>query len=130
MLAPPGVAIVLFKSLAGLPHLCQGLLLSSPGYARGIVGAMKNALDWPVSSAEFPREAGAVLNASPRATSCRRAIAPILTTMSAGLIEAASITLPLLGRGLDAAGILQNAELSAQLRAALGQFADAVDAQK
>jgi chromate reductase, NAD(P)H dehydrogenase (quinone) len=48
--------------------------------------------------------------------------------MSARLVEAASITLPLLGRNLDADGIVADDVLSKQLRVALDCFADAISA--
>src|SRR5215469_4982365 len=117
-LAPPGTEIVLYDGLADLPHFnpdldtedppapvlalrraighCDGLLISSPEYARGVAGALKNALDWLVSSLEFPEKPVALINASPRSTHADAQLRLILATMSARLIEAASITLPLL----------------------------------
>ena len=115
-LAPAGMDIVLYDGLSTLPHFnpdldtdvppapvlalrreigsCQGLLLSSPEYARGIAGAMKNALDWLVGSLEFPGKPVALINASPRATDADAHLRLTLATMSARLVEAASITLP------------------------------------
>jgi chromate reductase len=144
-LAPSGMDIVLYDGLATLPHFnpdldtdvppapvlalrrelgsCQGLLLSSPEYARGIAGAMKNALDWLVGSLEFPGKPVALINASPRATDADAHLRLTLTTMSARLVEAASITLPLLGRNLDAEGIVLDPVLSTTLRDALARFA-------
>jgi chromate reductase len=77
-LAPAGVEIVLYTGLGDLPHFnpdldtddppevvralrheigqCDGLLICSPEYAHGVAGAMKNALDWLVSSVEFPEK--------------------------------------------------------------------------
>ena len=74
-LAPAGVDVVLYDGLAGLPHFnpdveenvlpgpvadlraavgaADGLLISSPEYAHGVPGALKNALDWIVSSGEL-----------------------------------------------------------------------------
>jgi chromate reductase, NAD(P)H dehydrogenase (quinone) len=149
-LAPPGVEVVLYDGLAGLPHFnpdldtdhppapvlalrrqiasCQGLLICSPEYARGVAGAMKNALDWLVGSLEFPDKPVALINASPRATHADAHLRLTLTTMSARLIEEASITLPLLGRSLDAEGIVSDSTLSVPLRAALDRFAHAIAA--
>ncbi|MDE3022031.1 MAG: NAD(P)H-dependent oxidoreductase [Pseudomonadota bacterium] len=147
-LAPPDWEVVHYDGLANLPHfnpdmdtdrpppqvlalreqigLCQGLLLCSPEYARGVAGTLKNALDWLVSSLEFPDKPVALINASQRATSADAHLRLTLTTMSAQLIEAASITLPLLGRNLDADGIVSDNVLSEQLRAALDCFAHAI----
>jgi chromate reductase len=144
-LAPPAVEIVSYAGLAGLPHFnpdldtadpppavsdfrrqiadCQGLLICGPEYARGVAGSLKNALDWLVASFELPGKPVAVINASERATHADAQLRLTLTTMSARVIEDASITLPLLGRNLDAAGIMADAALSAQLRAAVQRLA-------
>lgn len=149
-LAPPGVEIVLLEGLGDLPHFnadldtdcppppvrafrqqvgaCQGLLLCSPEYARGVSGVMKNALDWLVGSMEFPGKPVALINTSERAVHADAHLRLTLTTMSARLVEPASITLPLLGLGLDANGIVSNSVLSVQLRAALDCFARTIRA--
>ena len=140
-LAPSPLEILLYGGLAGLPPFnpdldgehpplpvvelrqaiagAEALMISSPEYARGVAGTLKNALDWLVSSTEFPGKPVAVINASPRATHADAALRLTLETMSARLIEDASITLPLLGRNLDADGIIVDAELSRQLLSAL-----------
>src|SRR5690349_783719 len=73
-LAPPGVEIVLYDGLSRLPHFnpdvdgeialapvadwrtrlraADGVLISSPEYAHGVPGSLKNALDWVVGSGE------------------------------------------------------------------------------
>ena len=75
-LAPAGVEVILFEGIADLPFFnpdldgddvpapvgamraligsVDGLLISSPEYARGVAGVLKNALDWLVGSHEFP----------------------------------------------------------------------------
>ena len=149
-LAPAGLEIVLFTGLGSLPHfnpdldtdeppeivkalrrdvgLSDGLLIASPEYAHGVPGAFKNALDWLVSSVEFPGKPVALINTSQRAIHAQAHLREILTTMSARLIDLASITLPLMGRNLDAAGIMADTELSVELRKALDFFATAIRA--
>ena len=148
LLAPAGLQIELYAGLAGLPYFnpdhdrepwppavselrrrigdADGLLLCSPEYARGVAGVLKNALDWLVSGAEFPDKPVALINASQRATSADAALRLTLTTMSARLVEPASITLPLLGRPLDGAGIAADPDLGPALRQALATFAAAL----
>jgi NAD(P)H-dependent FMN reductase len=100
-------------------------LISSPEYAHGVPGVLKNALDWLVGSLEFPGTPVALINTAPRAVHAQAQLREILTTMSARLVESASITLDLAGRSLDAAGIAADAVLRAQLQAALGSFVGA-----
>ena len=147
-LAPAGVEIVLYTGLGDLPHFnpdldtddppevvralrreigrCDGLLICSPEYAHGVAGSMKNALDWLVSSVEFPEKSTALINTSQRAIHGDAQLREILSTMSARLIERASVTLPLWGRNLDATGIMSDPALSEQLRTALECFVDAI----
>jgi chromate reductase, NAD(P)H dehydrogenase (quinone) len=143
-LAPAGVEVVHYKGLGDLPHFnpdldtddppevvralryeigrCDGLLICSPEYAHGVAGSMKNALDWLVSSVEFPEKWVALINTSQRAVHGDAQLREILTTMSARLIERASIILPLWGRNLDATGIISDPALSEQLRTAMEYF--------
>ena len=146
-LAPAGVQITLYDGLAALPHfnpdldddppppvaalraeigLCDGLLISSPEYAHGVAGAMKNALDWLVGSLEFPGIPVALINTSPRAKLAQAQMRETLATMSAAIVEEACIDLPLMGRGLDADGVAADGPLSAALRAALESFVLAI----
>jgi chromate reductase, NAD(P)H dehydrogenase (quinone) len=148
-LAPRDVEVVLYERLGELPHFNpdidsdeppalvrelrrevgrgDGLLVSSPEYAHGVAGSMKNALDWLVRGLEFAGKPVAVLNASPRAVHADAQLREILRTMAGRLVEPASISLPLLGTGLDAAGIVRDPILSAQLTDALAAFVAAIE---
>jgi NAD(P)H-dependent FMN reductase len=97
----------------------DGVLIASPEYAHGVTGAMKNALDWMVGSEAFVDKPVALLNAAPRAVHAQAALAEIVTVMSARVIQAASITLPILGSNLDEAGIVSHPAISVALRDAL-----------
>jgi chromate reductase, NAD(P)H dehydrogenase (quinone) len=147
-LAPSGVAIVLFDGLGELPFFnpdldgdqppasvtafrsligsADGLLISSPEYARGVAGVLKNALDWLVASLEFPDKPVALINTSPRATHALAALTLTLETMSARLVRDACITLPLLGTTSDEETIVDNNELAEPLRSALARFAASI----
>ena len=105
LLAPDGVTVEIYEELAGLPHFnpdldieppplpvaqwrkriqrVDGLIISSPEYARGVPGSLKNALDWLVSSDVFPGKPVALFNASDRSVAMQAALRLILETMSA-----------------------------------------------
>jgi chromate reductase len=150
-LAPEGLRIELFEGIGKLPFFnsdlederlpqevgnfrkligaADGLLISSPEYARGVAGVMKNALDWLVGSQEFPGKPVALINTSPRASHALASLTLTLETMSARLVEEASITLPLIGTVNDADSIAANAELAEPLRQALARYVAAIKAQ-
>lgn len=146
-LAPPHVDVRIFRELPSIPPFnpdldsepppdpigrfrsvlagCDGLLISSPEYAHGVPGVLKNALDWVVASGELIDKPVAVINASARAMHAWTALVEILTTMSARVIREASSTIPLDGTRLDAAGLAADPQLAASLRASLDALARA-----
>jgi chromate reductase len=107
---------------------CDAVLISSPEYAHGVPGVLKNALDWVVGSGELVNKPIALINASGRATHAWASLAETLSVMSAIVIVEASITVPLDGTRLDANGIVRDAELSTALRSALEALAGATRA--
>jgi chromate reductase len=115
-----------FRTVIGA---ADGLLISSPEYARGVSGVIKNALDWLVGSHEFPGKPVALINTSPRATHALESLTITLETMSAQLVRDASITLPLLGTVNDADSIAANPEFAGPLRGALERFISAIRAR-
>ena len=101
-LAPPLIDISLYSELATLPHFnpdldreplphavaslrqqidkTDGIIISSPEYAHGVPGSLKNALDWLVSSIEFPNKPVLLINTNPRATIAFSSLQEILIT--------------------------------------------------
>ncbi len=122
-LAPPGMEIVIFMGLGDLPHFnpdldgeghapppavaalraqvsaAQGVIISSPEYAHGVPGAMKNALDWLVSYPEFAGKPVLLWNASAAGGQwAQRSLLETLNTMSARVLVEASLLDPFLPR--------------------------------
>jgi chromate reductase, NAD(P)H dehydrogenase (quinone) len=87
--APAGVEVILYEGVGELPHFnpdldaengdapapvrelrelligSDGVVISSPEYAHGVPGVLKNLLDWLVSTGELVEKPVALLNASP-----------------------------------------------------------------
>jgi NAD(P)H-dependent FMN reductase len=116
-------AVAAFRTIIGS---ADGVLISSPEYARGVAGVMKNALDWLVASFEFPGKPVALINTSPRATHALAALRLTLETMSARIVDEACVTLPLLGVASAEDDIVGNVQLAEPLREAMACFAVAV----
>ncbi|HEY4344591.1 MAG TPA: NADPH-dependent FMN reductase [Parvibaculum sp.] len=140
-LAPEGVEIALYDGIGALPHFnpdiadddapasvaafraalaaSDGVIFSTPEYAHGLPGVLKNALDWVVGSSELVEKPVALFNASPRSTYAVASLIEILTVMSARVIGDASVTVQLAGRALPEGGIAADAELAGMLRGAI-----------
>ena len=146
-LSPQNVEMKLYGGLGNLPHFnpdleptepssvtdlrtqlrwSDGLLISSPEYAHGVPGVLKNALDWLVSGEEFVGKPIALFNSSPRAVHAQASLIEIVTTMAGRVIPEASITVSLLGKKLDAAQIVADSEMSSELQSAISVFANAI----
>jgi chromate reductase len=140
LVAPPDVEIIRYAGLALLPPFnpdfdvtppalpaalrqtvgaIDALVISSPEYAHGIAGSLKNALDWLVGSLEFPGTPVAVINAAPRASHADAQLREILRTMSATLDPRTTLTLPIQSSGLSAGDIATNPALAQSLRTML-----------
>ena len=148
-LTPYGVGLAIYEGLGGLPHFnpdldtnalplavadfrsqlnsSAGVIISSPEYAHGVPGVLKNALDWLVASGEFYEKPVALFSASPRARFAQASLAETLTVMTARLIPEAflnSSPFPMED------GVLQpseDADLPTRIARALLLFARAID---
>jgi chromate reductase len=148
-LAPEGVEVVMYDGLGELPHFnpdldkalddpdlpaqvreirtlvgdADALLISSPEYAHGVPGSLKNALDWLVGGSEMPGKPVALLNASPRSTHAQASLAETLRTMSAEVVDGSPFDAPL-ERSADRASAAGE-EATAAIRAAFTALARA-----
>src|SRR5688572_27192797 len=137
LLARPDVEVEVFSGLDALPHFnpdldvrgmepppsvrdfrrrvgaADALMVCSPEYAHGVPGSLKNALDWLVSAPEVFAKPVALLNASPRSWHAQASLVEILRTMAMRLVLATSITVPVMGRKVNAASIAKEPELAA-----------------
>ncbi|MBH8563885.1 NAD(P)H-dependent oxidoreductase [Nostoc sp. CENA67] len=146
-LASQGVEITLYNGLGDLPHfnpdlerteipsvkdirtqlqISDGVLISSPEYAHGIPGVLKNALDWVVGSGELYRKPVALINASSRGIHAQASLREILRTMDAHIINEASITIPLSSNQIDETDIISDSKISSALHNSIVTFVSAI----
>ena len=148
-LAPPEMRWETYEGLADLPHFnpdhdedgapippavadlrarviaADGWIVSSPEYAHGVPGSLKNALDWLVSCPELPGKPVLLLNASAAGGSfAQTALAETLRTMSLEVLEE-SLTAPFLRRKLQEGEALEPAA-ARMLRGSLESLAAAI----
>ena len=149
LLAAPVLNVTLETGLGELPHFnpdlegreppaviafrgrlrdADAIVISSPEYAHGIVGALKDALDWVVGSGELSSKPVALFNASPRASLAHESLAEVVRTMDAKLVAEAGLNLPLLGKNLDAEAITGNPEMAAAIKTAVHGLVRAIEA--
>ncbi|MBD2077526.1 hypothetical protein H6F86_27320 [Phormidium sp. FACHB-592] len=86
----------------------------------------KKALGWLVSGSEVFSKLIVLLNTSSRAKYAQASLTEIVTIMTGRIVSEASITISLLGRNLDAYGIVTDPEFLAALQAAIATFVNAI----
>ncbi len=146
-LTPYSVKLVIYDGIDNLPHFnpeldteplplavtdfrsqlksSAGVIISSPEYAHGIPGVLKNALDWLVASGELYEKPIVLFNASPRASYAQASLTETLTVMTARLIPEASINVTQ-GMGDGAPHVSSNADLPKRIECALATFVKAI----
>jgi NAD(P)H-dependent FMN reductase len=102
-LAPKNVEIRILEGLDALPHFnpddkreidsvnnfkeqlkhANGLIFSTPEYAFGVPGVLKNVLDWTVSTGELNEKPVIAISASPLPSGGDKALASLLHTLTA-----------------------------------------------
>lgn len=101
----------------------DGVIISSPEYAHGVPGGLKNALDWLVSRDVAVGKPAILVHASPRSLISRAALEEILRTMSFDL-SAETLQIRLLGKNpSETAAILADPASVSAIKTCLAQFA-------
>jgi chromate reductase len=148
LIAPPHIDIVLYEEMEQVPAFNPDLdvppvpkpverfrtalqeasvvLFSTPEYAHGLPGSLKNALDWLVGSGELSGKPVALINASARAEYAQASLREVLKTMNARLLSDAETTLPLLGKTFDASEIAANPEFAALIESSIQKIASSL----
>ena len=139
-LAPAGVTVSSYQGLAALPAFSPDLeegseplpaavldwraaiagadavLISSPEYAHGIPGSLKNALDWVVGGSEIVDKPVGVLSASAASRFAHPQLIEVLKTMSASIVPEATVVIDIPRRGVDVERLVVNPVLGPALR--------------
>jgi chromate reductase len=149
LLAPAGTVIRQSNAMGTLPHFnpdddddhppalvvafraeiawADALIISSPEYAHGVPGTLKNALDWLVGGGEIINKPIALINASARSTIAHAQLRETLTVMSTRVVPEASITIPLDGRRIDEHAMVADPEIASALKRVMDALAAATE---
>lgn len=143
-LAPAGAAIEVYGELGALPHFspdldvepapapvaelraavgrADALMITTPEYAHGMPGSLKNALDWLVSAAEPIDKPVLLISASPSGAAHAHAqLSEVLRTMSMQLVDGGAHVFS--RAKLDADGNVVDPTLLAAIRDGIAQLA-------
>ena len=145
--APEGTNVAIFESIRDLPHFdpdldgedrdpedrpdavlklrrelaeSDALLISTPEYAHGLPGSLKNALDWLVSSpVVIGKPVALIYGSTGEANHAQEQLKEILTTMSAVVVLDAIIAVQGVRSKVDESGRVLDSQLALQMQSAL-----------
>ena len=144
LVAPAGVAVQTYDALADLPAFnpdleegpgpvpnavahwraalatADAVLISSPEYAHGIPGVLKNALDWVVGSGELVGKRVGLLSASAASRFAHPQL--VEATAAATLVSEATVVLDVPRRGATAPQLVADPVLATRLAAAVASL--------
>jgi len=138
---PPGVDVNCFTGLSGIPAFdgtepvpdavcdfitlvqnADGVIIVTPEYAFGIPGALKNALDWTVSSGDFYNKPTALITASSQGEKGHAAMLLVLSALGAGIDSETSLLIPFIRTRFNAEGLLTDAPIIDEIKRLLEAF--------
>ncbi|MDN4605700.1 NAD(P)H-dependent oxidoreductase [Paenibacillus sp. F6_3S_P_1C] len=143
-LAPANLKFEVYDGLNDLPHFnpdldiqegplavqnlraqlqqSDGVLICTPEYGNGVPGALKNALDWIVSSGEWLNKPTVAIAASPSPMGGDKAHASLLLTLNminAQILREASLTIPHITLKMNKQGVVIDSETQHALESSL-----------
>jgi chromate reductase, NAD(P)H dehydrogenase (quinone) len=120
---PPGIGYAIYDGLGTIPAFDPGLdnddppssvsdlrkriseadaiIICTPEYAYGVPGALKNALDWTVSSGSFSGKPVALITASTGGENAHEAMIKILGALDAKLSQETTLLIPFIRTKID-----------------------------
>ena len=106
----------------------DGVLISTPEYVFGVPGALKNALDWTVSTTDFREKPTAVIVASLSGEKAFESLLLTLKTIEARIDEGCSLLIQHVKAKMGAGGTLDHEPTLAALDNLLASFIRSVEA--
>jgi chromate reductase len=116
--SPPAAVAELRRQLAE----ANGIIICTPEYAYGIPGALKNALDWTVSSASFSGKPTALITASTGGETAHEALIKVLGAIDADLIKDATLLISFIRSKMDSEGNIKDEETAQKLKSVFEAF--------
>jgi chromate reductase len=109
---PPAAVADLRKQLSA----ADAIIICTPEYAFGVPGALKNAIDWMVSSGSFSGKPTALITASTGGENAHEAMIKILGAVDATLIPETTLLIPFVRTKIDKDGHVTDAETAGKLK--------------
>ena len=109
----PPVSVAAFRKQISEANV---IIICTPEYAYGVPGALKNALDWTVSSGSFSGKPVSLITASTGGENAHEAMIKILGAVNSDRIEEATLLISYVRSKIDANGNITDQETEQKLK--------------
>jgi len=100
----------------------DGIIICTPEYAFGVPGALKNALDWTVSSGSFSGKPTALITASTGGENAHEALIKILGAIDAKLSPETTVLIQFVRSKMNSDGIVTDRDTVQKLKTLIEAF--------
>lgn len=115
----PPAPVKVFRDLLAT---ADGAIICTPEYAFGVPGALKNALDWTVSSGSLAEKQVMLITASTNGQHAHASLLLTLEALSAKLQPDTALIVPFIGSRIDSNGTINDEKTAEYLKKAFDLF--------
>jgi NAD(P)H-dependent FMN reductase len=105
----------------------DGILISTPEYVFGVPGALKNAIDWTVSTTDLLGKPGALITASLSGEKAHESLLKTLQTVGVSIDKNTALLISHIKPKIDANGNITDPETITQIARLVDSFIDALE---
>lgn len=108
----------------------DAVLICTPEYAFGVPGALKNALDWTVSSDNFGKKPLGIITASSKGDNAHASLQLTFKALGAAVAEKALLLIPFVRTKVNDAGVVTDPATADAIRQVVDNLINAIEQQR
>ncbi len=105
----------------------DGVIICTPEYAHGVPGALKNAIDWTISSSSFPQKPTMLITASTGGKYGHQALMETLKAIEAKNIDNLQMVIPFVKTKISMDNRITDANTLAEINTLIDRFIDTIN---
>ena len=111
-------------------NAADGILICTPEYAHGVPGSLKNAIDWTISSSEFPHKPTMLITAATDGKFGHHALLETLKTIEAGNVANLQMVISFAKTKISNHGTITDENTLKDIKLLLRSFIDTIGRSK
>jgi len=108
----------------------EGIIICTPEYAHGVPGALKNAIDWTISSSQFPHKPTMLITASTGGNYGHKALMATLKAIEAKNIDQLQMVIPFVKTKISVDNKITDEKTLAEIKLLIAGFVETLTNEK